>query len=133
MSNLDSRLLNPDQRLTEDVKNFCDAVAHIYSHISKPIFDLTILYRAQVQMDLARGEATSLPFWVGFGTILVSAFLLRVLAPPFGRLVAEEAKRHGFLRFVHSRIITNSEEIAFYEGSQVCGLLSIVVIILSTP
>ena len=78
-------------------------------------------------MDRDRGESTFLPYWLGFGTIFISAFLLRVSAPPFGRLVAEEAKRHGFLRFVHSRIITNSEEIAFYEGSQVSGLFILII------
>ncbi|KAI6646509.1 ATP-binding cassette sub-family D member 2-like [Oopsacas minuta] len=119
VSNLDSRLNNPDQCLTEDVKNFCDAVAHIYSHISKPVLDLVILTRASIHIDVVRGEVTSLPLSLGAMTITISAFLLRLLAPPFGRLVAEEAKRHGFLRFVHSRVISNSEEIAFYDGSKI--------------
>lgn len=101
------------------MKNFCDAVAHIYSHISKPVLDLIILTRAQLQMDLVRGEVTPLPYWLGSITICISAVLLRILAPPFGRLVAEEARRNGFLRFVHARVITNSEEIAFYDGSEV--------------
>lgn len=71
-------------------------------------------------MDITRGEVTSLPYWLGFVTVVVSAFLLKTFAPPFGKMVAEEAKRHGFLRFIHSRVITNSEEIAFYRGSKVC-------------
>lgn len=35
MSNLDNRIANADQLLTQDVDKFCDCVAELYSNLSK--------------------------------------------------------------------------------------------------
>ena len=35
MTNLDNRISNADQLLTQDVEKFCDSVAELYSNLSK--------------------------------------------------------------------------------------------------
>ncbi len=119
VSNLDGRLANPDHSLTEDLQAFSSAVAHIYSHVSKPFLDVVLMTAALGNLAKKRGESSPFPAIIGFSMIALTAWILRALSPPFGRLVAEEARRNGYLRYVHSRLITNAEEVAFYGGHEV--------------
>jgi ATP-binding cassette subfamily D (ALD) long-chain fatty acid import protein len=48
----------------------------------------------------------------------VTARLLRAVTPSFGKLAAIEAKLEGDFRAAHTRLITNAEEVAFYNGSE---------------
>ena len=122
VSNLDGRLTNPDHSLTEDLQAFSSAVTHIYSQVSKPIFDILLMSGELRRLAKRRGETSPVPAMIGISTIIATAAILKGLSPPFGKLVAEEARRNGYLRYLHSRIITNAEEIAFYAGHTVSNV-----------
>ncbi len=54
VSNLDSRLENADHCLTDDLAAFTSSVAHLYSHITKPMLDSAMVTYSifQVNIDL---------------------------------------------------------------------------------
>lgn len=119
VGNLDSRLAAPDESLTEDLRLFCDSVSHLYSHMTKPILDLILVCFTLNVLAKKRGQSWVQPLSIGTLVTVTTGHILRHFSPKFGKLVSEESARRGQLRTVHSRIITNSEEIAFYGGHKV--------------
>ncbi|CAL4216741.1 unnamed protein product, partial [Meganyctiphanes norvegica] len=112
MSNLDSRISNADQLLTQDVEKFCDSIVDLYSNISKPILDIFIYVTKLTQQIGAQGPGVMILY------LLISGTFLTHLRRPLSRLTVTEQKLEGEYRYVNSRLITNSEEIAFYQGNK---------------
>ncbi|KAN0067556.1 ABC transporter transmembrane region 2 domain containing protein [Elaphomyces granulatus] len=114
LSNLDGGVgQGADQFITQDLTLFCDSAATLYSSIGKPLVDLAVfnyqLYRSLGPLALS-GILSGY-----FGT----AAILRRLSPPFGRLKAVEGKKEGDFRGLHSRLLANAEEVAFYGGADI--------------
>ncbi|KAL1920270.1 uncharacterized protein VTP21DRAFT_1416 [Calcarisporiella thermophila] len=110
VSNLDGRIQNADQLLTQDIDKFSDSLSHLYSDIAKPLVDIFLF-----AYKLGQALGKEAPIYI-VGYFFASAAFMRAFSPHFGKYTAQEQKLEGDYRFSHSRIITHSEEIAFYRG-----------------
>ncbi|KAF5880228.1 ATP-binding cassette sub-family D member 3-like, partial [Clarias magur] len=112
IGNVDNRMVNTDQLLTQDVERFCNSVVDLYSNVSKPLLDIVIYLLKLTTAVGVEGPATLLSY------LVFSGLLLTWLRRPIGKMTVKEQKHEGEFRYANSRLITNSEEIAFYNGGQ---------------
>uniref|UniRef100_A0A6Q2X666 ATP-binding cassette sub-family D member 3 n=1 Tax=Esox lucius TaxID=8010 RepID=A0A6Q2X666_ESOLU len=111
MGNLDNRIANADQLLTQDVEKFCNSVVDLYSNLSKPLLDIGLYIFKLTTAIGAQGPASMMAY------LLISGLFLTRLRRPIGKMTVTEQRYEGEYRYVNSRLITNSEEIAFYNGN----------------
>jgi hypothetical protein len=57
---LDGRLLTPDQNLTDDIETFTSTLTHLFSHLTKPFFDIAIIGWSLISMVRQRKNARGL-------------------------------------------------------------------------
>lgn len=104
---------NVDQLLVSDVDKFCSSTVEVYNNLSKPILDIVLLVHRLSTSYTGPGTPAIMIGWLAFiGSILVKA------RQPLAHLIIRETQTEGQLRFVHSRLIQNSEEVAFYRGNE---------------
>ena len=106
VANLDNRIQNADQLLTQDIEKFGENLSHLYSDIAKPLVDIVLF-----AFKLGQAIGLDAPVYM-IGYFIASGLFLRAISPPFGKYIATEQKLEGEFRFTHARIITHSEEIA---------------------
>lgn len=101
----------PHRYITTDLSRFCDTLSSLYSNLGKPLLD-TVIFNYQLTQSIGLVGMLGL-----FTNYIITARLLRAVTPSFGKLAAIEAKLEGDFRAAHTRLITNAEEIAFYNGA----------------
>ncbi|XP_016904137.1 ATP-binding cassette sub-family D member 3 [Apis cerana] len=111
MNNLDNRIANPDQLLTTDVDKFCESCTDLYSNLTKPLLDI-IIYVYRLTSTL--GSETPI---IMLSYLIFAGMIITHLRKPIGQMTVKEQCLEGEYRHINSRIITNSEEIAFYQGN----------------
>uniref|UniRef100_A0A8C7F4J1 ATP-binding cassette, sub-family D (ALD), member 3a n=1 Tax=Oncorhynchus kisutch TaxID=8019 RepID=A0A8C7F4J1_ONCKI len=101
MGNLDNRIANADQLLTQDVERFCNSVVDLYSNLSKPLLDIGLYIFKLTSAIGAQGPASMMTY------LLVSGLFLTRLRRPIGKMTVTEQRYEGEYRYVNSRLITN--------------------------
>ena len=110
--NLDSRIGNPDQRLTDDSKKWAESLASLYLNITKPCLDIVMFSSKLAELVGWQGPAMASSWY------LFSGIIIRFITPSFGKLTAVEQKLEGEYRTKHTDLLNHAEEIAFYNGSE---------------
>lgn len=108
----DSKIKDPDQRVSTDVSRLASAMASLPGQLLKPTLDMLLCAKELSRSGVGSGEGTlALGMLAHFSTIV-----LRFFSPPFAKLASEKANLEGQLRSAHSKIVSNNEEIAFLRG-----------------
>jgi ATP-binding cassette subfamily D (ALD) protein 3 len=110
--NLDTRIPNPDQRLTQDIEKWSGSLSSLILNFAKPLLDIVMFSRKLIELIGVQGPLATL------GWYLISGIIIRFISPEFGKLTAQEQKHEGDYRNTHSEILNHSEEIAFLRGHE---------------
>ncbi|KTF93853.1 hypothetical protein cypCar_00023916 [Cyprinus carpio] len=117
IGNLDNRIANPDQLITQDVEKFCNSVVDLYSNVSKPLLDI-LIYICKLNTAIGSlGPASLLSY------LVFSGLLLTRLHRPIGKMRAEDYYQSGrmliSLAQALGRIVLAGREMTRLSG---CGL-----------
>lgn len=101
ISNMDNRIANPDQLLTQDVDRFANSIVELYSNLSKPLLDIVVYAYKLTHTIGMQGPGTML------GYLALAGVVLTWLRRPIARFTVSEQQIEGEYRFVNSRLITH--------------------------
>ena len=88
---VDSRIKNPDQRLTQDLDKWATSLSSMYSNLSKPFLDIVLFSRKLSKTLGWQGPGYILSYYIG------ATFLLKYISPSFGKLIAVEQSKSSYL------------------------------------
>eukprot|EP00040_Diaphanoeca_grandis_P001018 m.17269 g.17269 ORF g.17269 m.17269 type:complete len:1248 (-) comp11415_c0_seq1:76-3819(-) len=115
ISNLYHLVEDSDYRLTQDLDKLSTELARIFPDIVKPFADITwFTYQALLILGLRNTSLLYMYMLGGFG-------VLRLVTPAFGELTRKSQELTSAFKYVHTRLRTHGESVAFFGGDEVEG------------
>ncbi|GJN36383.1 hypothetical protein PR202_gb25236 [Eleusine coracana subsp. coracana] len=108
--NMPGKSIDADQRLTLDVDKLTTDLAGLVTGMVKPVVDILWFTWRMKLLSGRRGIA------ILYTYMLLGLGFLRAVSPDFGCLSGQEQELEGTFRFMHSRLRTHAESIAFFGG-----------------
>lgn len=87
ITNLDTRIANPEQIFAVEIDNFSSSVANLYSNITKPLLDFILFTRKLAKTMGYQGPILMILWYV------LCAIVLKYIAPPFGKMIAVQQSK----------------------------------------
>ncbi|KAJ7521019.1 hypothetical protein O6H91_19G034300 [Diphasiastrum complanatum] len=102
--------MDSDQRVTQDVEKLCSDLAGLVTGMVKPLVDIVWFTFRMKMLTGKRGVG------ILYAYMLLGLGFLRAITPDFGALKIKEQQLEGSFRYMHSRLRTHAESIAFFGG-----------------
>ena len=89
---------------------WANSLSTLFVNIAKPILDITMFSRKLAELIGWEGPLSVM------GSFALSGLVIKLVSPPFGRMIAIQQKLEGEYRGIHNDLIVHSEEVAFLKG-----------------
>ena len=110
LKNIDGRVDDMDTRISDDVSGFCETVSEMWSQFAWPLVRI-LWFAGRFARVVDRKYAGMI-----WGYLIFAGFVLKFIMPNYKKIVADMSGLEGKYKFVHARVRTHSESIAFFGG-----------------
>lgn len=107
---MSSKNIDADQRITHDLEKLTTDLSGLVTGMVKPSVDILWFTWRMKLLTGRRGVA------ILYAYMLLGLGLLRAITPEFGDLTSREQQLEGTFRFMHERLRTHAESVAFFGG-----------------
>lgn len=108
--NMSNKSIDADQRLTHDLEKLTTDLSGLVTGMVKPSVDI-LWFTWRMKLLTGRRGVTFL-----YAYMLLGLGFLRSVAPDFGDLASQEQQLDGTFRYMHERLRTHAESVAFFGG-----------------
>lgn len=105
-----SKSVDADQRITQDLEKLTTDLSGLVTGLVKPSVDILWFTWRMKLLTGQRGVA------ILYAYMLLGLGFLRTVTPDFGDLISQEQQLEGIFRFMHERLCTHAESVAFFGG-----------------